>query len=100
MNSGVAFAAAFAVSVLFTFACRTLALRFGFVARPKADRWHTRPTALLGGVAIACTTLGLHALFGFGQLPILFWAAAAIFVIGLVDDLASLKPATKLVFEI
>ena len=24
----------------------------GWVAHPKADRWHTKPTALMGGIAI------------------------------------------------
>ena len=29
-----------------------LARRIGMVAAPKKDRWHTQPTAMLGGVAI------------------------------------------------
>ena len=28
---------------------RTLARRFGFVAKPKTDRWHKKPTAMMGG---------------------------------------------------
>ncbi|HUR35328.1 MAG TPA: hypothetical protein VM032_16100 [Vicinamibacterales bacterium] len=92
---------AFVLSLALVPLCRTVARRFGFVARPRADRWHGRPTALLGGVAIATTVLSLHVVFlGFTGLPVLLVAAAAMFAIGLVDDVISLKPATKLVFEI
>ena len=43
--------AGFAASLALTPLCRKLAIRLGFVAKPRADRWHARPTALLGGVA-------------------------------------------------
>jgi uncharacterized membrane protein SirB2 len=42
-----------ATSVALTPLCRTLALRAGYVAKPKDERWHRRPTALLGGIGIA-----------------------------------------------
>src|SRR3954471_10759638 len=81
--------------------CRMAATRFGYVAKPRADRWHGRPTALLGGVAIATTVLGLHAaVIGVTGAPVLLVGAAAMFAVGLVDDLVSLRPVTKLVFEI
>ena len=41
---------AFATSVVLVRLCRSVAHRFGYVAVPRADRWHARPTALLGGV--------------------------------------------------
>lgn len=92
---------AFAVSAALVPACRYAARRYGFVAKPRADRWHERPTALLGGVAIALTVLGLHvAIVGVTGLPVLLVAATAMFAIGLVDDIVSLRPTTKLVFEI
>ncbi|MBS1816599.1 MAG: glycosyl transferase [Acidobacteria bacterium] len=93
--------AAFALSLVLVPLCRTLARGYGFVATPRADRWHARPTALLGGVAIATTVLALHVTFiGVTGLPILLVAGLAMFAIGLIDDIVSLKPATKLVFEI
>src|SRR5206468_2168776 len=52
---GVSFAVAAAVVPI----CRSIALKKGFVARPRKDRWNSRPTALFGGVAIAVTVLGL-----------------------------------------
>lgn len=92
---------AFVVSLGLVPICRGVARRYGFVASPRADRWHGHPMALLGGVAIATSVLSVHlAVIGARGIPVLFVAAAAIFLIGLVDDLVSLKPVTKLVFEI
>src|SRR2546422_419467 len=46
-----------AVALFLTPAVRALARSLGLIARPTADRWHTRPTALMGGIAIAAGTL-------------------------------------------
>jgi UDP-GlcNAc:undecaprenyl-phosphate GlcNAc-1-phosphate transferase len=78
--------------------CRTLAVRFGFVATPREDRWHKRPIALLGGVAIAASLVAVYG--SVVQLRVLLAAVALMFTMGLADDLWSLKPATKLVIEI
>ncbi len=69
------------------------------VARPKSDRWHKKPTALLGGVAIfvavVATDLALvpqtH-----GSL-VLLGSAAWLFLVGLVDDVLCMKPYQKLI---
>ena len=95
----------FVAGFLATFAlvplCRRLAQNAGYVAKPKADRWNARPTALLGGVAIAMVVLiGGAGLDASAQLRIILVAGAAMFLLGLVDDLANLKPSTKLVAEI
>jgi UDP-GlcNAc:undecaprenyl-phosphate GlcNAc-1-phosphate transferase len=91
----------FVVSTALVILCRHVALRLGYVAKPRADRWHRRPTALLGGVAIAVTVLLLYPLWaGIQALPALVVGASLAFVLGLVDDLISLKPYTKLIAEI
>ena len=93
--------AAFVTSLVLVRVCRTLAIRSGYTAKPKEDRWHKRPTALLGGVAIALTVLTLHLLLnGPRELTVLLAGAALMFIVGLVDDLITLKPYTKLVAEI
>ena len=43
----------FALALALTPLVRMLARRLGFVAKPKIDRWHKKPTAMMGGVA--CT---------------------------------------------
>jgi UDP-GlcNAc:undecaprenyl-phosphate GlcNAc-1-phosphate transferase len=94
-------ALAFVCSVVLVPLCRSLARKHGFVATPRADRWHGRPTALLGGVAIAATVLVLHVvLIGVAGAPVLLVGTAAMFGIGLIDDLVSLRPVSKLVCEI
>jgi len=94
-------AAAFGVSLALVPACRALALRFGYVAAARDDRWHRRPTALLGGVAIAVTVLGMFPFVAdVTQLGVLMAGAGAMFLLGLVDDIVSLRPYTKLVVEI
>jgi len=81
--------------------CRLLALRLGRVAQPRADRWHQSPVALLGGVAISVSLLAGAAVFGvLGDAPVLVICAALMFLVGLVDDLIRLKPATKLIAQI
>ncbi|HVH25668.1 MAG TPA: hypothetical protein VM818_02875 [Vicinamibacterales bacterium] len=91
----------FGVSLTLVALCRFAALRLGYTAQPKEDRWHRRPTALLGGVAIATTVLVVFALLGRPtELPVLLTGAALTFGLGLVDDLVDLKPYAKLVAEI
>jgi UDP-GlcNAc:undecaprenyl-phosphate GlcNAc-1-phosphate transferase len=92
---------AFVTSLVLVPICRSLAIQSGLVAKPKEDRWHARPTALLGGVAIAATVLALYPLLlDPRELPILVGGVAAMCIVGLVDDLRSLKPYTKLVAEV
>jgi UDP-GlcNAc:undecaprenyl-phosphate GlcNAc-1-phosphate transferase len=98
---GAYFLSALALSLVLTPACRSAALHLGFVARPRADRWGRRPTALFGGVAIAVTVLALVAGTGAARhLWPLFSAGALIAGVGLVDDVLSLKPSTKLIAQI
>jgi UDP-GlcNAc:undecaprenyl-phosphate GlcNAc-1-phosphate transferase len=97
---GQASALAFVISLALVGLCRAAARRFGYTARPRPDRWHQRPTALLGGVGIALTVLILHFAMGWRTVPVLVIGGAMMFVVGLVDDLAPLKPYAKLIAEI
>ena len=95
------FAAAisFAVGTVFTFLARYVARRYGFVAKPKADRWHTRPTAMLGGTSIFATTILLYLLLvpHTYESMIVVAASSILFIVGLVDDLLHIKPYQKLI---
>jgi UDP-GlcNAc:undecaprenyl-phosphate GlcNAc-1-phosphate transferase len=95
------FLAAFAMSLALVPLCRLLAIRMGRMAHPRKDRWHRRPVALLGGVAIGLSLFAGAAMFGVvGQAPVLLVCALAAFLTGLTDDLLNLRPATKLVVQI
>ena len=93
---------ALGLSLVLTPACRFVAHRLGLVARPKEDRWHKKPTALFGGVAIVLATFGVAIASGAvtTELWELIGCAAAIAAFGLVDDLMSLKASTKLIAQV
>ncbi len=93
--------AAFLITVLTTPAVIRLAHRRQWVAQPKADRWHEKPTALMGGIALyAGAGTALLALTAFA-LPWSIWLGATImFVTGLIDDLVAIRPSTKLVAQV
>ena len=90
-----------AVSLALTPICRYLARSFGCVARPKADRWHKKPTSLFGGVAIAVTSIAFGILI---EPDLRLWqllgCGLLISAFGLLDDLLTLKPSTKLIAQI
>ena len=88
----------FALAALLTYAVRAFAHRVGQVAKPKNDRWHKRPTAMLGGIAIALTTLICFFIFvpASEESVVIIGAAAWLFIVGLVDDLYNIKPYQKL----
>ena len=97
----VFFLLALAASLALTPLCRLVAHRLGFVARPKEDRWHKRPTALFGGVAIAMTTLVLGVAIGpDARLWQLLGCGLVVAGFGLADDVLSLKASTKLILQI
>jgi UDP-GlcNAc:undecaprenyl-phosphate/decaprenyl-phosphate GlcNAc-1-phosphate transferase len=95
------YAAALGVAAALVPLCRSTAHQKGYVAKPRKDRWNSRPTALFGGVAIAVTALGLASIGGdllVLALPLV--GGLLIFIVGVVDDVVSLKPTTKLIAEI
>jgi UDP-GlcNAc:undecaprenyl-phosphate GlcNAc-1-phosphate transferase len=98
---GAPFALALALSLVVVPLCRIVAIRLGFIASPREDRWNRRPVALFGGVGIALVLLICSAIFGVARdEPVLLVTAVAVFLTGLVDDVLSLKPSTKLVAQI
>ena len=95
------YGAALAVSAALVPLCRALAVKKGHDAHPRQDRWSKRPTALFGGVAIVLSVFGVTLIGGdLRSLALPLIAGAIIFIVGLTDDLLSLKPSTKLVAEI
>ena len=80
---------------------RVVALRLDVVAHPRNDRWHRQTVPLLGGVGIALAILiGALVTGAAAALPVPIAAAFLVFIVGLVDDVMTLTPATKLIAEI
>jgi UDP-GlcNAc:undecaprenyl-phosphate GlcNAc-1-phosphate transferase len=108
----------FVLCMVLTPVVRRLAVRRSWIAQPAADRWHQKPTALMGGIAIYAAAALPMAWFGdfFSFWPHLqhrspeiglpsiaataFIGASLLFVLGLVDDFLKLKPHTKLIGQI
>ena len=81
--------------------CRWMAFRVGCVATPKSDRWHKKATPLLGGLAIVLPVLvGVVVSGDVFEHGTLVACAGLIALVGLLDDVVSLSPATKLVAQI
>jgi UDP-GlcNAc:undecaprenyl-phosphate/decaprenyl-phosphate GlcNAc-1-phosphate transferase len=96
------FLAAFLSGLVLTPIVRALARRKGIVAKPKSDRWHTKPTAMLGGVAIFAAVIVplLVMLPASRQSRIVMAASAALFLVGLADDFLQVKPYQKLIGQL
>ena len=95
-----AFAASAALSLALTWLLRMLARRLGLVAEPRDDRWHRRPTALLGGIGIAVGfSIPVLVMGSWGEVGPVVALALVVTALGLIDDLRHLSPAAKLAFE-
>jgi UDP-GlcNAc:undecaprenyl-phosphate GlcNAc-1-phosphate transferase len=102
-NYALSFGLAFGLALLATACVRGLARRFGLVARPRADRWHKKPTALFGGIGIFVGFIAAYLLRRPGEIRgdmLLLACASGMFVVGLLDDFIQLKPYAKLVGQI
>ncbi|MCS6777272.1 MAG: MraY family glycosyltransferase [Chloroherpetonaceae bacterium] len=84
-----------------------LAHRYGWVARPKQDRWHQKPTALYGGVAIvvayiAGSSMMVPQIQGVAgpALAGLLIGGVTLFGVGLRDDVRALNPLVKLLGQV
>ncbi len=92
----------FIVSLVLTPAVRAFARRRGMVAQPKTDRWHKKPTAMLGGVAIWLSVVIIYIAFVPRSIygPVVLGASTFLFMVGFVDDVVHTKPYQKLVGQI
>ena len=98
----LAFCLAFVVSLLSTVMVIKVARAKGLVAKVSTERWHKKPTALFGGVAIFIATLLVSIL----MLPAhsawvgLGVGATFIFAVGVYDDFRPLVPAKKFIAQL
>lgn len=120
------FFVSFFICLLFTPVVRLIAVKKGWMAYPVKERWHKKPTALLGGIAIylgmaiplffmadftallsgLATSFSGKGLETKAHLPLppieaVVWIGATlVFILGLLDDFIHIKPHTKLVGQI
>jgi UDP-GlcNAc:undecaprenyl-phosphate GlcNAc-1-phosphate transferase len=114
----ISVALAFVCTLALTPLVRLIARKRGWIAVPSGDRWHQKPTALMGGIAIfAGFSIPVLAVADFGSLlgylfdhslqseppsvtAVLWLGAGFLFLLGLLDDRRQIKPQTKLVGQI
>jgi len=108
----------FLLCIALTPAIRRIASKNGWMAYPVKERWHKKPTALMGGIAIYTgiiipmiwisdfTTVWAHIVRSgdLSQTPslgaVLSIGITLLFILGLIDDVITIKPHTKLVGQI
>jgi len=93
---------ALACSLVFVPAVRLLAHRFGWISRPRVDRWNAKSIALCGGIGIFLSYLAgivcfIPRDFRLWSVPL---AGCCIFCLGLIDDFIHIKPSSKLIGQI
>ena len=93
---------ALGVALVSTPLVRVVARRVGMIARPRADRWHTKPTALMGGVAVFAGLLSASLSQGipWAERRWLYLGGVFMFGLGFVDDIWRIKPGQKLLGQI
>jgi len=98
----VYFMVPFILSLIFTPIMRIIAIKNGLISNPRADRWHSKPTALLGGISIYLASvisvlfINTADKFVWG----LFFGGTLLFAVGLADDKFHFAPYTKLFVQI
>lgn len=77
---------------------RRAACQLGWVAKPANDRWHKAPVPLLGGAVVIGVFTALAVYLG---APVwMLSGGLTLCAVGLIDDIVSLPPRTKLLCEI
>src|SRR6266850_1665653 len=98
----VAVAASAILALALTPLVRAFARSVGVIAKPKSNRWHKKPTAMLGGVAIWLSVLIGYYIFvptsPYGW--VILSASTFLFLVGLADDLLNTKPYQKLIGQV
>lgn len=92
----------FVMAVFSTYFVRGLARRYNFVAKPKSDRWHKKPTAMYGGIAIFVATILMYAVFipKTKESLVVLVGSSFLFLVGLLDDYLNIKPYQKLIGQL
>ncbi|MCI0533991.1 MAG: hypothetical protein L0Z50_02065 [Verrucomicrobiales bacterium] len=102
MESVIAFLVALCLSLVGTAVAIRLCARKGWLTKPRADRWHRRPIARFGGVAIWLSfvlTASFFVPWSSSQLWALIAISSLLFLVGLYDDIWTLSPRRKLLLQ-
>jgi UDP-GlcNAc:undecaprenyl-phosphate GlcNAc-1-phosphate transferase len=97
----LAFIVSFCVCVIIIPWVIKLAIYKNWVVAPRADRWHKKPTALMGGIGIFISYSIALFIFNFEDLSLMIYAGClGMYLIGFFDDLKEVKPVVKLLCQL
>ena len=93
---------AFFISLITTWFIKEVCVYHRLVELPQEDRWHEKPIAKFGGIAIFFTFIvSILILDGYNNFVIFIVAGSGlIFLVGLVDDIKGVSPTIKLLTQI
>ncbi|RPI90955.1 MAG: undecaprenyl/decaprenyl-phosphate alpha-N-acetylglucosaminyl 1-phosphate transferase, partial [Spirochaetales bacterium] len=98
-----AFIASLAVSLAGTRAVISLAPKMGWIENVRKDRWHSKPTARMGGIAIFIALVAVTIVFfwplGAMKVVGLLIGTTMVFILGLADDMRPVSPGIKILLE-
>jgi len=102
MEYAIIFLVPFILSFSLTPIVRIFAVKNGLISYPRVDRWHKKPTAMLGGISIylACIISIFLFLKVDRTMAGILSGATLLFFVGLIDDKLHLPPYTKLFAQI
>jgi UDP-GlcNAc:undecaprenyl-phosphate GlcNAc-1-phosphate transferase len=90
------------LSLLFTPLVRRVMLRLGVLSTPNEHRWHRKPVALMGGIAIfiSFVLVVLLRMELRAEILVIMLGGGVIFVLGVVDDIFGMHPRIKFTFQL
>jgi len=102
MNYVVIFFLSLLLSLLMVPVVRRIAIKYGFVNKPKEDRWKNQPIALMGGIAIFLSFVVAALLMTELQkeIIVLLLGGLVIFILGFLDDIFGTYPVTKFTVQV
>lgn len=102
MNYIIIFFLSLLLSLLLVPTVRQIAMKRGFVNKPKEARWNNQPIALMGGIAIFISFVVATLLIAEPQkeIIVLLLGGLVIFILGFLDDIFGTYPTIKFAVQV
>ncbi len=102
INATIIFISALVISAILCRIVKIIAPKVNMVVYPRSDRWHKKPTPVLGGVAIYLSLIASYLIFlrVNGEIFPLIIISSFVFATGLLDDIFEISPPTKFLLQL
>ena len=101
MNYVITFSLSLIISLILVPIVRRVMLKLGVLSMPSKVRWHQRPVALMGGIAIFISFMlvVLLRLELRAEILVIMLGGGVIFALGIMDDIFGMHPRIKFAFQ-